>query len=188
MKTKILFLMVAAAIMVVGCKDSDDEENEGANTLPYAATTQTWTFGDQTWSDAIQCPECNKETFENSYTEPHCRSYTENGKTWYYYNWAYVKQNAATLCPSPWRVPSRSDFEILANNTWASALIDAWGYGGDAYSSSIVNSGSYAYYWSSTGYENGFDYAYSLLYRTNGYVNPQNTAYKYYGLQVRCVK
>jgi hypothetical protein len=35
-----------------------------AQTTPrYAASTQTWTFGEQIWSDAIHIPECNKTDF-----------------------------------------------------------------------------------------------------------------------------
>jgi hypothetical protein len=51
------------------------------NTPRYAASTTTWKYGEQTWSDAIQVPECDKEDFEASST-PQCRSYTKDGTTW----------------------------------------------------------------------------------------------------------
>jgi hypothetical protein len=147
-----------------------------------AASTQTWTFGASTlvWSDAIHIPECNKNTFEDSSTEPQCRSYN----TWYYYNWPYVNQHAAILCPSPWRVPTKDDFDVLLGVTNGAALGSEWGFGGYAYGSSIFAVGNDGYYWSST--ENGTNYASFMSFHTSGaYTNNNN---KYYGFQVRCVK
>jgi hypothetical protein len=152
----------------------------------YAASTQTWTFGDQTWSDAIQMPDCNKETFEKTDTDPQCRSYTAGSNTWYYYNWPYVNQHAALLCPLPWRVSTKGDFAELNDNTGANSLIAAWSYGGYTDGSSMENVSSDANYWSSSEYSRNLNYAYYLYYDSGElrleYVN------KNYGLQVRCVK
>jgi uncharacterized protein (TIGR02145 family) len=155
-------------------------------TPPDAASTQTWVFGDQTWSDAIQIPDCDKSNFTNSYTEPHCRSYTGSGNTWYYYNWAYVNANVATLCPSPWRVPSQSDFNTLVNNTTHSTLISDWGYGGYATDDYVFVVNADGYYWSSTVYSSNTNYAYSLAYTWSDLGVYYGS--KYDGLQVRCVK
>jgi hypothetical protein len=159
-----------------------------AATIFYAASTQTWTFGNQTWSDAIHIPDCNKSSFTNDYYNPQCRSYTESGKTWYYYNWAYVNANAAMLCPTPWRVSTKSDFEILVNYTYPAFLPDHWGYGGYAYGSYVGDVSKQAFYWSSTDYSINANYAYNLCFDKTGFVNPQNYDNKYYGFQVRCVK
>jgi hypothetical protein len=176
---KHLFLMMIAAVAIA--------VSGYAQTTPrYAASTKTWTFGSQTWSDAIRIPACNKTSFTESNTEPHCRSYTEGTHTWYYYNWPYVNQNASALCPSPWRVLSRSDFSTLVNNTNSSTLISEWGYGGYAYSTSVTNTGSEARYWSSTETDNS--YAYGLYFKSSGAVDPQYNHSKYRGFQVRCVK
>ncbi|MDR3132853.1 MAG: fibrobacter succinogenes major paralogous domain-containing protein [Prevotellaceae bacterium] len=153
------------------------------NTPPHAASTKTWTFGEQTWSDAIHIPECNKEEFTKSTIDPQCRSYTKDGKTWYYYNWAYVQKNQSKMCPPPWRVPTKSDSETLASNTTLSALSSVWGYGGYADGSSIVNENLYADYWSST--ENGSS-AYYLGYYSGGLL--VYSFDKYNGFQVRCVR
>jgi hypothetical protein len=196
MKTmkRLLFIMFAAAtIMFAGCEKNDDE-NDPANVVgPFdapslAASTQIWTFDDQTWSDVIHCPECNKETFEYSFTEPQCRSYTEEGKTWYYYNWKYVNANKNTLCPSPWRVPTESDFSTLISDTTItySTLIDAWGYGGYALGTSLFEVDTDAFYWSSTA--NGTNYAYNLGLDRSGNLDLASGNHKYYGFQVRCVK
>jgi hypothetical protein len=156
------------------------------DTPPYAASAQTWTFGNQTWSDAIRCPECNKETFERSSNlDPLCRSYTADGKTWYYYNFDYVYFNKSALCPSPWRVPAKEDFETLVGNTDNSTLINAWGYGGLAYKSFVTYMGS-AFYWSSTEYIGSqvFYLTYSSGYGDLGV----SVTYGEYGHQIRCVK
>jgi hypothetical protein len=183
MKTKLLKTAYCCCLLLLfgaGCKKNDDE------TPPLAASTQTWTFGEQTWSDAIHCPECNKGTFEDSNTDPQCRSYTKDGKTWYYYNWAYVDANKATMCPDPWRVPTKEDFETLVSNTTASTLVSEWGYGGTCVSSgTLYAQDGAAYYWSSTEYDSGC--VYELGYGSSD-VNPQNYVGKYYGQQVRCVK
>jgi hypothetical protein len=83
------------------------------NTPPHAASAETWTVGDQTWSDAIHMPKCKEGTFKRKSSKPQCCSYTIEGKKYYYYNWPYVKANAAKLCPSPWRVPTTDDFRKL---------------------------------------------------------------------------
>jgi hypothetical protein len=164
---------------------SDDAGNVKMRTLGLvifrAASTQTWTFGSQTWSDAIRIPDCNKNDFTDSSTEPQCRSYTSGTNTWYYYNWPYVNENAAALCPSPWRVPSQSDFNTLVSNTDYTALVSEWGYGGQT---NMVNTAMDAYYWSST--QRTTDTAYRLFY-LSGYLTVANSN-KYYGFQVRCVK
>jgi hypothetical protein len=150
----------------------------------YAASTQTWTFGDQIWSDAIQIPECNKTSFTDSYDVPHCRSYTTNNITYYYYNWAYVNTNGTTLCAAPWRVPSLSDFDALIGATSSGVLSTAWGLPGYANGSSMSYVGDYAYYWSAT--PNGSSNAYFLGYNSgNLYVSNTNRGR---GFQVRCVR
>jgi uncharacterized protein (TIGR02145 family) len=158
---------------------------------PYAASAQTWTFGSQTWSDAIHIPACNKSSFTNDYNYPQCRSYTENGTTWYYYNWPYINANAAMLCPSPWRVPTQSDISTLisalgGNYTYQSSNV--WGYGGGANGNSMDNVGSMDIYWSATEDPSNTNFAYILYFSTDNYVYPQYGTYKYFGLQVRCVK
>jgi hypothetical protein len=94
-------------------------------TPPHAASTRTWVIKangvTQTWSDHIDLPACNKARFEASSTRADCRN---NPGYHYLYSWLYVKQNAATLCPSPWRVPTVDDFEIVVANpgNWGAVL------------------------------------------------------------------
>jgi hypothetical protein len=153
-------------------------------TPPHAASTKTWTFGNYIWSDVIRIPECNKEAFSESYTEPQCRSYTSGEKTYYYYNWSYITKNAATLCPSSWRVPTQSDFDVLVRNTTGAALAAAWGFGGYADDGSMEGVSMTATYWSST--EDSKNFAHNLYYYS-GALGVNDTG-KYYGSQIRCVK
>jgi hypothetical protein len=173
MKTKILFIIMLCGVIC----------GYAQKTPTHAASTKTWTFGNQTWSDVIHIPACNKESFKSINTDPHCRSYTESGNTWYYYNWAYVNKNAATLCPSPWRVPTREDFDVLKKNK-STGLADAWGYGGELSSNIFFHGDTQAYYWSST--ETNDDIAYRLYYSSSN-LNVANNK-KLLGFQVRCVK
>jgi hypothetical protein len=152
-------------------------------TPPHAASPNTWTFGEQTWSDAIQIPECNKSSFTDSYTEPQCRSYTENGKTWYFYNWSYVCTNEVTLCPTPWRVPSRSDFQILVGNTPIAMLRTAWGEGGWCLSNR-VDIGGDQQLWSTTVYDGTTAYSIYQMYGEYQVARLNRDS----GIQVRCVK
>ena len=181
--------MAAAAMVFAGCsKDLYPEVSESTTTDPpsYAASNKIWTIGDQVWSDAIRIPDCNKTSFEHSETDPQCRSYTEGSNTWYYYNWPYVNVYASRLCPSPWRVPTRDDFEYLVGHTSNKQLVDRWGYGGHALSTSVYSAGSEAFYWSTT--ELSTDLAYLLYFDSSGSVLAQGTASKRLGFQVRCVK
>jgi hypothetical protein len=157
---------------------------------PDAASTQTWTFGEQTWSDLIQISACNKPGFTLSNDNTSCRSDKsgKDGTLRYYYNWAYVLANAATLCPGPvWRVPSDADFKSLVATPGVtySSLANAWGLGG---------------YVGQTGMEHVDDYGalgstvtqtyntYWGLYYYAGRAPYAGTSVLYLGQQVRCVK
>ena len=160
----------------------------------HVASNKLWQFGQQAWTDAIQVPACKDATFGNSLTEPHCRSYTASGKTWYYYNWAYVDQNAETLCQNPWRVPAKEDFDALATVVTLKAdLFAAWGYGGnaDAASGGMSDTGNLIGYWSSTPNANDNTQAWALAASNmwDSEVNVVSWGSKaQHGFQVRCVK
>jgi uncharacterized protein (TIGR02145 family) len=207
-------LMMATAIIFAGCS-KDDDNSDDEKTSFHAASDKTWVIESkdghirQTWSDVIQTPKCNKADFDGGEWDAtpkpkaDCRSYTHEGTTYYYYSWPYVNANAAAMCPSPWRVPSKQDFIDLdvalggsgedryAEPYWIEAnYIVRWGgvYGGYAYGSTLVgvgHTGSVAYYWSSTEYDSSN--AYDLCYHSFS-VFPQLNNTKCEGLQIRCVK
>jgi hypothetical protein len=151
---------------------------------PYAASTQTWVYGSQIWSDRIVATPSNCTQTDNLSTSNEYKVY--DGR--YYYSWTCAYNNRNDFCPSPWRLPSLSDFRALNTNglSFSLTLVDAWGYGGYAYGSSMYDVNSYAPYWSSTEDASNSGYAYGLwLFRVDLGVT---VASKYNGQQVRCVK
>jgi hypothetical protein len=178
---KQLFLMIIVAAMAWTISPL-----HARNTPRYAASTRTWVFDGQTWSDAIRIPACDKTGFTDSYTDPQCRSYTLNDNTWYYYNWPYVNENKDTLCPSPWRVPTRPDVTHLAFGTSGNTLVMAWGLAGSVNERSVDNVGHCGLFWSSSETPGEPQYALSLNYSSDNqcYYLPD----KYQGFQVRCVR
>lgn len=97
------------------------------------ASTQTWTFGESplVWSDAINIAECESginNTSAISWSDPQCGIQQVNGKTWYFYNWAYLDANREEFCPDPWRLPNLNDITALASSAVsATDLHDVWG-------------------------------------------------------------
>jgi hypothetical protein len=132
-----------------GGKKNDDESDDPASNAeipvyeaddapPHAASDKVWVIGTQEWSDFIQIPACNKDNYDvGSFEVPRadCRSVLNDGKTYYHYTWPYVNRNASTLCPSPWRVPTESDFDVLCNlsDDEQYAIWVSWGHGGALY-------------------------------------------------------
>jgi uncharacterized protein (TIGR02145 family) len=167
-------------------------------TPPSAASTRTWTVGTQTWSDVINIPECNKTSFSASATTADCRS---NGSYGYLYSWVYVANNASTLCPSPWRVPTSDDFctldKSLNNRTscsnnrsgvYGSVYNTTWGgqYGGGCGGTGVLGYvGSMGHYWTSSA--DGTARAMALRYGVT-LVTAQWSEVKENGFYVRCVK
>jgi uncharacterized protein (TIGR02145 family) len=161
---------------------------------PPGAGTNTHTCGSQIWSEQVRIADCNKSSYTNSTTVPHCRSYTYNSIVYYYYNWAYVDTYGATMCPGPWRVPSVTDFENLVSclgtsptngiyypesSTWGGALS---GYAGASIMNDMGINGSY---WSATG--NGVGNAYSMVFTTS-YATVLGIGGKEFGHSLRCVR
>jgi hypothetical protein len=96
------------------------------NTPPHAASTKTWKFGTQTWSDAIEMRSCNHTLSNSGDNYPACCSYSDGLKTWYFYNRTYLNWHK-DMCPTPWRVPTKEDFETLLNSATANRLYADWG-------------------------------------------------------------
>jgi hypothetical protein len=165
-----------------GCSKDDDES---AKTPPLAATTQTWAFGSLTWSDAIRDPACNKQDFDGGTQDNPLadgRSRNLNESAVYYYSWRYVNEHAATLCPSPWRVPSRADIDdLVVSDISAEQIVTSWGLGGFALGDEIYDASSHLYLWG-----NGA----TQPYFWSGYGDPayNSDQQNQPGFQVRCVK
>jgi hypothetical protein len=97
---------------------------------PHAASSNTWQYGNQIWSDRINVEgdDCDK-AFARSESAV-CGTYSDAGVTRYYYNWHYVDANKESMCPSPWRVPTSDDFDAILAATTGPDLTAAWGFGG----------------------------------------------------------
>jgi uncharacterized protein (TIGR02145 family) len=167
----------------------------------YAASTKTWIVGTQIWSDAINDKACNKTTYSTpDYTTVDCRN---NGSYGYLYSWAYVVNKASTLCPSPWRVPTRDDFCTLDKGLFGtstcvtrSTTTQYTTYTGSAWGGKLGGLireyngfewvGESAFYWSrDASPEDGGAY---LLAFNKETVYPAASGYKNKGRQVRCVR
>ena len=94
---------------------------------------QTWTTTGRgrtlIWSDAVHATGCNKEDFAGGAGNlvSDCRRGSATGAplpgVWEqgevvapnrsFFSWCAVMTHAETLCPAPWRVPTREDFAIL---------------------------------------------------------------------------
>jgi hypothetical protein len=158
-------------------------------TPPNAASTQTWTFegSNLIWSAPIQISECNKDDFSDSSTEPRCRSYLHNGTTlYYYYNWPYVNTNKATMCPEPWRVPNKTDFDELIAHTTKETLRQLWTPTGFVEGSKTPDGiGNNGRMWSATDVPESAN-AYRLWFDTAKIEIAASG--KRYALEVRCVR
>ena len=157
-------------------------------TPSLAASTRTWGFGGNLfWSDVIQVSACNKEDFFNSASSGSCRSYVSGGITSYYYNWAYVDNNKYSLCPTPWRVPTKADFDVLVASATLAILVQEWGLRGVISPSTNAISGytTDGFNWSST--DGGESTIAAGLRYTNSVLEANNYG-RNNGGQVRCVR
>jgi hypothetical protein len=187
-KTFLSILLIIAAVFAAATVSCSKDDDETVTTPPYAASTQTWNFGGLTWSDAIHDPACNKQDFDGG-TKDNPKADGRSYSSYYYYSGRYVTQHAATLCPSPWRVPLEDDLDILveADDASAEQIASSWGFGGFALGSNIHDASSHLYLWSSAiDISDG-----AMFYFWNGY---GNASYDYDaqdalpGFQLRCVK
>ena len=154
--------------------------------LQCYASTQTWTYGTQTWSDRIVADVTNcTKTQSLTTSNANATQYKVSGNR-YYYTWTCAYNNRYLFCPSPWRLPTRDDFTALIGAVTNTTLVNDWGLGGNANGGSMYNT-SYGYYWSSTEYST-ISHAYLLNYSNNNTLSASNYHLKYNGFQVRCVK
>jgi uncharacterized protein (TIGR02145 family) len=176
-----------------------------------AVSAQTWMIDKQTWSAPLMKAQagCTDVTDLGTTNPPTSALYRSSGLysgSGYLYNWKCVYENSDTanpnsLCPSPWRVPTRSDFitldkalggpgynrvgespEWIRNN-----YVGAWGsaYGGGASDNHFSFGDQHAFYWAKdgTGAEGE-----CMVHRADGVVYTSDSRFARYGFQVRCVK
>ena len=209
MKKNNITLIAAIALMAATAACSKKKDEGEKPVLPHPvlgtitfATTQTWTVGSQTWSDAVQVSAADKTTFDGGESGNFKADWRSNpGQKGSLFSWAAVNQYKAALCPAPWRVPTKEDFINLdkalggtGNNDQTDATLrdkylNDWGgaYGGwCTLVGTLHDQGSFAFYWSQS--ECGAGAAYNLYFGADNRIWPQDDGTKSNGNPVRCVK
>jgi uncharacterized protein (TIGR02145 family) len=178
----------------------------GANlgTVSFASTN-TWPVGSLIWSDVVQTDSCrNKTTFNGGSNQPFlsdCRS--NPGYPGDLFSWCAAVKFRDTLCPAPWRLPTRQDFIDLdralggngnngqINSTLLGRYVSEWGATFGGYRSptnQLINQGTRALYWARTEFNKTRGYYLMLSSDNDNRVSPQETIDKGFGLSVRCVR
>jgi hypothetical protein len=175
-------ITATAGNQVTGCVFTNEAVGKITVKKLSTASTHTWTFGSQTWTDRITADlsSCHKVDKTLSKATAPVQYKVSGGR--YYYTWQCAYNNRETLCPSPWRLPTRSDINVLINNNFGSILKSEWGTGGFAESDNITFS-AVGYCWTSTS--SNSEYAYNMTYSDNA---GEHTNTKFRGMQVHCVK
>jgi len=171
----------------------------GANlgTVSFASTN-TWTVGSLVWSDVVQASNCNKPAFNGGSNQPFlsdCRSNPDHPGD--LFSWCAAVKFRDTLCPAPWRLPTREDFMNLdmtlggtGNNGQVNpAYTGSWGFAFGGYrnpTNQSFSQGTGALYWARTEFTKTRGYYFMLS--SDDRVSPQETFDKGFGLAVRCVR
>ncbi|MCL2683143.1 MAG: fibrobacter succinogenes major paralogous domain-containing protein [Bacteroidales bacterium] len=161
------FFTSAQSLFVDGCNGDTPGWGESLGTVSFVSN-KTWTItlpnGSQTWSDAVQASNCSKKTTFNGgdslYYHVDCRSNPrQKGDL---FSWLAVSRFKDSLCPAPWRVPTKDDFILLdlalggigsfsPETSHRSKYLNRWGgtYGGFCDSiGALHGQKSFACYWS----------------------------------------
>jgi len=169
------------------------------------ATDRTWIISGngitQIWSDAVTATNCDKTSFTGrSFANYNvdCRSNPDfSGDL---FSWCAVVRFKDTLCPAPWRVPTRHDFANLgralrdgtrnpSDEEHRDRFLNVWGgnIGGGCFPGGVLyDQGRYALYWAQT--EHSATTGHRLFFRGRGNFWGGAHYYKCHGATLRCVK
>ena len=166
-----------------------DNTNIPSNWTPKTSTTTTISGYN---SDTGKSYNPGDKYYEGSYSasDPTTMHYHVGN----YYQWSAAtagytgtSQSTQSICPKGWTLPSQSQFQQLINSGLSgSNFMNAPYYllrGGALNDSSLLNAGSYGFYWSST--PSVSSPAYFLLF-LSGFVSTLFDG-RFLGLSVRCV-
>lgn len=148
----------------------------------WNATTNLWcTWTDliiNKWTTNLTMAWCNSNVWASSYNE--C-TWNTNCQ-WKYYTWA----NAPSACPSPRRLPTKTELQNMETNLWwwSTSPMNSPYYLTLAGANGSTNVGSVSYYWSSTEYNTSNAYI-LYVFSSNASVNDFS---KTSAFSVRCVK
>jgi hypothetical protein len=149
-------------------------------------TSDTWTCGGRTWSGVVRkaVAGCTSVSTLSTNMSPTAQYKYNSSTNEYYYNYPCVIAAESALCPSPWRVPQKTDLESLSGCTTIARLIERWGYGGRVNGGTIEWPNDGGYYWSRDSYGSNSSYCFSY----NASSSAVYDAYIYYGHRVVCVR
>jgi uncharacterized protein (TIGR02145 family) len=159
---------------------------------PDAASTRTWVFGSQTWSDRIVANPSNCTLVDNITTKEPLPALYRAYEGQYYYNWICVAaEGPISLCPADmgWRVPTQADFSALCNYLGGmgqlqyDVLVAEWGFTGSALNTDVSGWNTTGAYWSTS---TSGSYGVYMYYGYGGVTVNANS--KAIGRAVRCVK
>jgi len=188
--------------VALGCNNNTPGWGEDLGTITFK-TDQTWTIGDQEWSDVVMATGCRKTTFSGGpwgNQNADCRSNSNYGDL---FSWCAVIRFQDQLCPDGWRVPSEEDFVQL------DMALRGEGTGQRSYTDTLVREkyihlwhGSYggysgvdgqlggqnwsAYYWTQT--ERCENHGFRMNFHSDGYTFPKGWIGKDNGLVLRCIR
>jgi hypothetical protein len=152
--------------------------------FPSVISADTWTCGTQLWSDVLIEPAGCAKTTSLSTSTPPAQYITFAETPGFYYNWTCVDLHGDTLCPSPWRVPSRTDLDnisVCGGLTWRISNWPAYGF---VQVAALQNNGLEGTIWSSTRYSTTY------AWRANWYLSGVGSVSDnpiHLGHNVRCV-
>jgi len=93
------------------CNNNIPNWGESLGTISFA-TNETWTVGNQVWSDAVQTTVCyNRTTYNAGGYSADCRR--NLGQKGDFFSACAIIRFGDSLCPYPWRVPTIEDFKAL---------------------------------------------------------------------------
>ncbi|MDR0438385.1 MAG: fibrobacter succinogenes major paralogous domain-containing protein [Bacteroidales bacterium] len=215
----LLYFSISAEPLSVADYNNDTPGwGESFGTVSFASN-KTWTIplpnGSQTWSDAVQASNCRKKTTFNGgdslFYHVDCRSNPrQKGDL---FSWLAVAKFKDSLCPAPWRVPTKEDFIVLdlalggtgsfsPETSHRSKYLNRWGgaFGGWCDSVGLLEGQkSFACYWSQSE-DNVEDFGFSLVFSSVGayfytryyfsvsFIDPQFKLPKNLGFTLRCIK
>jgi hypothetical protein len=123
-----------------GACNADWEVSTGQYTLtvfpcpPNSLGVCTWICGTQVWSGALRnAAGCAKVTAMSTLTTPPAQYLDYSTSYGYYYNWTCANTAQSSLCPSPWRVPTKFDLQNLEASYLAQSCTPMTPYGGIVY-------------------------------------------------------
>ena len=168
------------------------------------ASEQTWTIGEQIWSDAVQTSVCSgREIYHGGHWgiqdfNADCRSNPDQKGD--LFTWCAAIRFQDELCPAPWRVPTVADFvnldkalggtgENRTDATIRDLYFSNWGASFSGYCSptgALGVQGSWAFYWALT--QDGPTTGDMLVLNADGFVGPKRNSVKYRGFSLRCVR